>query len=103
MPLDVSGATLGALIANALNLPPPPTNPTPEQEAQYNASKAANLATWTAVSAQIISYLVANTVVTTTDQVTIPPTGVATIISSPTGGPCTGTAIGTGTGTGTIK
>lgn len=111
MPLDPTGAIPGALIATALNLPPPPTNPTPAEEAQYLAAVAANKATWIAVCSALMPYLIANTVVTVTvttnDEITIPPSGVATIIAPPSGGPCTGAATGTGTGmgggTGTIK
>lgn len=100
MALDVSGATLGAAIAAALALPPPPTNPTPAQEASYVAAKAAQIATWTTIAQQILTYLVANTQVvvnvTTTDTVlvTAVTTGVAT---------APGTGTGTGSGTGTIS
>ena len=102
MALDTSGVALGTLIAKALALPAPPTNPSPAQLATYNAAVAAQLATWTTVAQQILTYLVANTVVNTTVSTTdtIGPSGVATIVAPSGGGPCTGTASGTGTGTG---
>lgn len=107
MVLDQSGVIPGTLIATALGLPPPPTNPTPEQEATYLAAVAANKATWITIMSVLIPYLTQNTVVNTTDTistvtttVTLPATGVATIIAPPSGGPCTGTGTGTGSGTG---
>ena len=96
MPLDVSGSALGALIANALALPEPPVNPTPAQTAAYLAAKAQQVIDWTTISQQILSYLVANTVVNTTDSV--PALGLTSAGGmSPT--PVTGTASGTGVGT----
>jgi hypothetical protein len=96
MALDTSGAALGALIAAALGLPDPPTNPSPAQLASYLASKQAQIDNWTIISAQILQYITANAVVNTTD--TLPLAGVATIIAPSGGGPCTGTGSGTGTG-----
>ena len=96
MPLDVSGAALGTLIANALALPEAPVNPTPAQTASYLAAKAQQVIDWTTISQQILTYLVANTIVNTTDSV--PALG----LTSPGGtapAPVTGTASGTGIGT----
>ncbi len=96
MALDVTGAALGSLIAQALVLPPAPANPSPAQLVAYNTAVTAQLATWTTVAAQIITYLVANTQVITNDTVPglglIAPPGMA-------GGPVTGTAMGSGIGT----
>lgn len=107
MALDLSGAALGSLIAQALALPTPPVNPTPAQEAIYTAAVAAQLKTWTTVSKVILTYITTNAVVNTNDTVTTNANTaeLATVIAPSGGGPCTGTlaANGTGTGTGTIS
>lgn len=66
---------------------------------------AAEITQWTAVASAIISHFISNAVINTTDTVTIPPTGVATILAPTPAGPapCTGTASGTGTGVGKIS
>lgn len=99
MALDKTGIILGGLIAKALALPTPPTNPTPEQEAAYVSAQAAQLATWTTISQQIINYLIDNTTVTTSDTVS----GAGSQLNDSTSHPCSGTLNSTGTGTGTIK
>lgn len=81
---------LGLALAAASN----PLGPSPAEITQ-----------WTAVANAIITHFITNAIVTTTDTVTIPPTGVATILAPTPAGPapCTGTATGTGTGTGKIS
>jgi hypothetical protein len=102
MSLDQSGVNLGTLIANALNLPPAPVNPTPEQEAAYLAAQAQQLATWITIAQQIIVYLVANTQVATTSTINTNNSNeeLASVIAPSGGGHCTGTLTGTGTGKG---
>ena len=93
MSMDLTGATLADLIVQALNLPPPPTNPTPAQQAQYLDQVQKQKETWTTICNQLLTYIANNATVTTTD--TVPASG----IDDSTGHACTGTATGTGTGT----
>lgn len=82
MSLDLSGQTLAQQIVTALNLPPPPVNPTPEQEAAYQTAVAAQLTTWTTICQQFMIYLVNNA------NLTVPAAG----IEDSTSHPCTGTS-----------
>ena len=54
--IDLTGATLGALITNALNSIPAPINPTPEQSQAYYAAVQAQLNNWTIICNQMLTY-----------------------------------------------
>lgn len=88
--MALNPAQLGIALAAASN----PLGPSPMEIAQ-----------WTAIANVICTHFITNAVVNTTDTVTIPPTGVATILAPTPAGPapCTGTATGTGTGVGKIS
>lgn len=70
MTMDLTGATLANLIVPALGVPTPPTNPTPDQYAAYESALAAQVATWTIICNQILSYVSSNA------TLTIPATGI---------------------------
>jgi hypothetical protein len=58
--MDLTGKTLANLIVNALlaqGIPTPPTNPTPDQEAAYQAVLAAQTTTWTTICENILTYV----------------------------------------------
>jgi|ERR1035438_1057869 hypothetical protein len=98
MSLELSGQTLGTLIANALAaLPSPGSVSYPDAASAQAAALAFQIQTWTAVSNQIISYFISNTVVSTSD--TVPSLG---LIAPTGGGPVTGAVVGA-TGSGTIS
>jgi hypothetical protein len=95
MVMDSSGVALATLIVAAQ---PPIAGATPAETA---AIQSANLAYWTIICAQIISYVQANAVVATVDSVTA--AVVASVIAPTGGGPCSGALNSTGTGVGTVS
>lgn len=96
MSLDLTGVALADLMAAAGFGPPAlPANPSTAQIAAYNTAVAEQAAAFSV----ILTYLVNNVVVATTDSVSVPAAGIL----DHTGAACTGTATGTGTGTGTIS
>lgn len=94
MALDESGAAVAALIQAALQA-------NPEFAATSPAAITAQLNFWTTVMKEVVTYFVTNTQVTV--AVTLPPSGVATILAPTMAGPAPCTGTGTGTGMGTIS
>ena len=79
MTMDLTGVTLAKEIVIALNIPAPPTNPTSDQEAAYQSAVQAQIATWTTICNQMLTYISANAVVSTPNITTGVDTGTGTI------------------------
>lgn len=90
MSMDLTGATLAQAIVTALGIPTPPgAGASADQIAAYQSALASQLATWTTICNQILTYVHNNASV----AVSVPATG----LNDSTGHACTGTASGTGT------
>ena len=68
MTIQQSGIILANQIVDALNLPAPPTNPTPDQQNAYLTARQAQIDVWTVICNKMLTYLVQNTVVSTIDN-----------------------------------
>ena len=106
MALDLTGQTLGALLASAMEAAFPSAPPydnsdgyiSPSQMASISANQAAvspmQLLYWNTLSKTIIDYLVSNTVVNTNDVI-----NKVTTLKDGYGSSCSGFADGYGIGT----